>query len=228
MPTSIQPHNWPILARMPAPAKALATVVIVILSIAMAGALAQIIVHDIIPTFFAAGERHGNDMPAASPAAAPQNTAARGDLFNDTPAAPRHGASSESQRGDLLGELPAAGNDRPGMLMDNKQLVWLLKWTHIHLFGMSMIFLFMGAVTVFLDTSAKTRVWLVVLPFVGILVDINAMWLKTYVSPAFFWLHIPGGGLFGVVFAWVSVSALAQMWLPHTRRRSTGTGETAP
>ncbi len=223
-PSSSQPYNWPVLAQMPAPAKALATMVIVIMSIAMAGALAQIIVHDIIPTFFAAGRNHGGAMSAAPATVAPPEAAARGDLFSDTPAAGQQG----SHRGDLLGELPAAGTGRPAMLMDDKQFVWLLKWTHIHLFGMSMIFMFMGAVSVFLDTSARTRVWLVVLPFVGVLVDIGAMWLKTYVSPAFFWLHIPGGGLFGAVFVWVALASLMQMWLPRARKRPSGPEENAP
>jgi hypothetical protein len=44
--------------------------------------------------------------------------------------------------------------------------------------------------------SVPKRTWLVVLPFIGVLVDILAMWLKAFVSPAFFWLHVPGGGLF--------------------------------
>ena len=38
------------------------------------------------------------------------------------------------------------------------------------------------------------------------------MWLKAYVSPAFFWLHVPGGGLFAAVFGYVSLRALREMW----------------
>ncbi len=77
---------------------------------------------------------------------------------------------------------------------------------------MSVIFIFMGAIAVFLDLGGGLRTWLVVLPFVGILIDIAAVWLKGYVSPTFFWLHIPGGGLFGLTFAIVSVRALWEMW----------------
>jgi hypothetical protein len=91
-------------------------------------------------------------------------------------------------------------------------IIWTLKWTHIHIFGMNMIFIFMGAIAIFLDLSATRRTWLVVLPFVGVLIDIAAMWLKGYVSPAFFWLHIPGGGLFGLTFIIVSIRALWEMW----------------
>ncbi len=106
------------------------------------------------------------------------------------------------------------------MLRDDKQFVWLLKWTHIHLFGMSMIFIFMGAVTVFLDLSPAARSWLVALPFAGVLADIAAMWLKTYISPVFFWLHVPGGGLFGIIFIYVSLKAFKDMWLTKTTDRN--------
>jgi hypothetical protein len=54
------------------------------------------------------------------------------------------------------------------------------------MFGMSMIFIFVGAITICLDVGSAQRTWLVVLPFVGVLVDILAMWLKAFVSPAFF------------------------------------------
>jgi hypothetical protein len=82
------------------------------------------------------------------------------------------------------------------------------------LFGMNMIFIILGSITIFLDSSVRLRTWLVVLPFVGVLTDIAAMWLKGYVSPAFFWLHIPGGALFGVVFAYSGIRAMIEMWRP--------------
>ena len=44
-------QKWPTLAQLPLPAKALVSVVILTMAIAIAGALVQIIVHDIIPTF---------------------------------------------------------------------------------------------------------------------------------------------------------------------------------
>lgn len=36
--------------------------------------------------------------------------------------------------------------------------------------------------------------------------------LKLFVDPVFFWLHIPGGALFGTVFAANAVLMLLQMW----------------
>ena len=45
-------NQWPTLAAFPLPAKALVSVVILTFAVAMTGALGQIIVHDIIPTFY--------------------------------------------------------------------------------------------------------------------------------------------------------------------------------
>jgi hypothetical protein len=97
-------------------------------------------------------------------------------------------------------------------ILANEQFIWILRWTHIHLFGMSMLFILLGAVTVFLDISVTARSWLIALPFFGVVVDIAAMWLKAFVSPVFFWLHIPGGGLFAAVFVFVFFRAMAEMW----------------
>lgn len=183
-----QKDTWPRLAQMPAPAKALFTGIIFIMAIALGGALGQIIVHDIIPTFFGEGEHE-------------EYAASESVRSHETP----------PQRGDLFTVQPM--EEKPKPFYKSEQFVWTLKWTHIHLFGMNMIFIFMGFVTLFLNLSSRARAWLIVLPFAGVLIDISSMWLKGYVSPAFFWLHIPGGGLFGTVFIIVSCRALYEMWV---------------
>jgi hypothetical protein len=189
--------QWPTLAQFPMPAKALVSIVILTMAIAMAGALGQIIVHDIIPTFFSGQPTGGHlDKPEKSE----QHTSKDSDL-------------NSSGRGDLFSEESVqALTPKEKPLYQTEQFIWTLKWTHIHLFGMNMIFIFMGAITLFLNISIKTRTWLVILPFIGVLVDISAVWLKGYISPVFFWLHIPGGGLLGVVFAIVVVRAFWEMY----------------
>ena len=189
-------QKWPTLAQLPMPAKALVSIVILTMAIAMAGALGQIIVHDIIPTFFS-GQPSGHlesseKSDEGGSKEGDQVSSGRGDLFSD-----------ESVKAVTTKKQP---------LYQTEQFVWTLKWSHIHLFGMNMIFIFMGAITLFLNISIKARTWLIVLPFIGVLVDIAAVWLKGYISPAFFWLHIPGGGLFGIVFAIVSVRAFWEMY----------------
>jgi hypothetical protein len=197
---TIHQHNYHrlTLATMPMPAKALATCIIVTLGIGMLGALGQIIVHDIIPTFYA--------KPKTSDEAG-SNDRHEGMQMESTT------MLSSGNRGDLFADLVVVKKKETQPFYQHEQFVWTLKWTHIHLFGMSMIFIFLGAVTIWLDASKKLRTWLVVLPFAGVIVDIIAMWLKAFVSPTFFWLHVPGGGLFAIVFGYVSLRALWEMWL---------------
>ncbi len=187
---------WPTLARLPMPAKALVSIVILTMAIAMVGALGQIIVHDIIPTFF-------SSQPSGHPESSEKSDEA-GSKESDR---------ASSDRGDLFSEesvQPVIPEKQP--VYQTEQFVWMLKWTHIHLFGMNMIFIFMGTITLFLNISIKARTWLIILPFIGVLLDIAAVWLKGYISPAFFWLHIPGGGLFGLIFVIVSARAFWEMY----------------
>ena len=187
-------RNWPKLKTFPMPAKALVSAVILTMALAMGGAMGQIVVHDIIPTFFSSQEmehRGSKSLQKMEPTGAD---------------------AADDRRGDLFAEEPSEMEiDKPSFL-HSEQFVWILKWTHIHFFGMNMIFIIMGAITLFLDLGIRTRSWLVVLPFVGVFIDIAAMWLKVYISPVFFWLHIPGGGLFGLVFGFVSIRAMLEMW----------------
>ena len=187
-----QRHPWPTLPKFPTPAKALITAIIITLSMAMAGALGQIFIHDIIPTFYS-------------------GTHPEGHLKNEERDA-NATSGEDSSRGDLFAEEAVEIESEKQAFHTTEQFGWTLKWTHIHLFGMNMIFVFVGGVTVFLSYSVRLKTWLVVLPFLGVLVDIAAMWLKAYISPVFFWLHLPGGGMFGAVFALVSLKALSEMW----------------
>ena len=186
-----QNRNWPKLKTFPIPAKALVLAVILTMAFAMAGAIGQVIIHDIIPTFFSSSqmEHRGSKSMQEMEQTAPDDR--RGDLFAE--------------------ELTEMETDKPSFL-HSEQFIWILKWTHIHFFGMNMIFIIMGAITLFLDLGIRTRSWLVVLPFVGVFIDIAAMWLKIYISPVLFWLHIPGGGLFGLVFIYISIRAMVEMW----------------
>ena len=187
------------LAGLPLPAKALVTLIIATLGLGMIGALGQVIVHDIIPTFYSGAE----ETRASSHA----------DMeTNDAPA-------PEGERGDLFAELAVSEKKPKKPFYQKEQFVWTLKWTHIHLFGINMIFIFMGLITVFLNASSKFRTWLVVLPFIGVFIDILAMWLKAFVSPVFFWLHIPGGGLFAIIFTYVALRAIWEMWFKPAESR---------
>lgn len=176
-PESARKTGFPVMRTWPAPAKALALCIMAMLGIGMAVAVGQVVIHDIVPTFSGAGHSPAVETDPA-PAAQP-----RGDLF-----------------GDLVPVKPVA---KP--FFERDEFTFALKFTHIHVFGMSGIFIVVGLLVVFLDRSLRLRTWLIVLPFVGILLDLAGVWLKLFVHPVFFWLHVPGGLMFGTVFLIVAV-----------------------
>lgn len=189
----------PKLTHLSAPLKTLITAMVLTLSLAMVGAMGQIIVHDIIPTF-EEGKATVEQAPAPTPA--PDSS----DIHK--------GMHLMSDHGDLFATAAAPAQPQAQLpFHKTEQFVWILKWTHIHIFSMNMIFFFMGAITCMLSLPPRIRVLLVAMPFVGVLTDITAVWLKTYVSPLFFWLHVPAGSLFGGIFAFVALRALWEMWI---------------
>jgi hypothetical protein len=201
MKHSIDEHKF-MFGVMSVPAKALATCIILAMAFGMLGAAGQIIVHDIIPTFY-------SDSPTS---AISEVDSHHGNMTTEVME-----SNSSSDRGDLFSSLsPIVTESEDKPFYTDEQFVWTLRWSHIHLFGMGIIFIFMGAISLLLDASPNLRTWLIVMPFVGVLIDIAAMWLKAFVSPIFFWLHFPGGGLFGLIFVYVSLRALWEMWIkPH-------------
>lgn len=192
---SVETLHLPALRQMPLPIKALISATLLVFGFAMMGALGQIVVHDIIPTFFEPQKEDGR--------------ATRSVMDASRPPRPEHGG-----HGDLFGQEPAQAAETPAQrFYKSDQFVWTLKWTHIHLFGMNMIFILMGPITLLLSLSRNARTWLIFLPFVGVFIVVGAVWLKGYVSPMFFWLHIPGGLMFGTIFVFVALQALREMWL---------------
>lgn len=177
-------YQLPHPGRWPLPAKALVTMIVAMMSLGLFFAGGQIVVHDIMPTFF-------SESPMVS----------SGHAQMEVPA---------SARGDLFGDTPAAMEKPP--IYQSDEFIFALKFTHIHIFGMSAIFILMGALVLLLDFSLRTRTWLIVLPFIGVIIDLAAVWLKVFIHPAFFWLHIPGGLLFGIIFGLDSFFILVQMW----------------
>ncbi len=179
------------------PARLWATAVILMLGLGLAVAMIQATVHDVLPTM----QRMG---------------------YSSAPTDMHTGGHDrmEHPRGDLFGDSPIPSGPPPKAWYRSDNFIFALKFTHIHVFGMSGIFIVMGALAVFLERPKRQRCWMIVMPFGGILIDLLSVWLKLFVHPAFFWLHIPGGLFFGVVFAVESWMMLKELWgsspaLPH-------------
>ncbi|HIC44325.1 MAG TPA: elongation factor-1 alpha [Sulfurimonas sp.] len=92
----------------------------------------------------------------------------------------------------------------------------LTRVSHIHLFGIAFIFIFVGFIFSFaVGLSQKTKAVIIAIPFIFLIVDIFSWWItKSY--PGFAWFTIIGG--FGYIFAFAIMIATSmyQMWvLPY-------------
>ncbi|WP_446808659.1 hypothetical protein ACH50O_15450 [Methylomonas sp. 2BW1-5-20] len=89
----------------------------------------------------------------------------------------------------------------------------LTRVSHIHLFGISFIFMFVGLIFSFSETSTvKYKCIAIGMPYVFLLVDILSWWL-TKLDPVFAWLVIVAGGGMAVSFAFMWTVSVAEMWL---------------
>lgn len=95
----------------------------------------------------------------------------------------------------------------------------LARVSHIHLFGISIIFLLTGAIFSLSETPLWLRVSLVVIPYLAILADIGSWWLTKF-DPVFGIVVIIGGALMGLALAGQILISLWEMWLPPMRFRA--------
>ena len=94
----------------------------------------------------------------------------------------------------------------------------LSKVSHIHLFGVSIIFLLTGAIFSLSSTPIWIRVILVVLPYVTIVMDIGSWWATKYLSSIFAFTVIAGGALMGLCLALQTLISLWEMWIVPLKR----------
>lgn len=97
----------------------------------------------------------------------------------------------------------------------------LTKVSHIHLFGISFIFMLMGAIFVFaVGISEYFKAGLIITPFAFLVLDVISWWL-TKIDPAFAWITIVGGYGYTLASTAMMLISLYQMWiLPLLRGKS--------
>ena len=89
----------------------------------------------------------------------------------------------------------------------------LTRVSHIHLFGISFIFFFVGWIfTKATGFSPATQSILIITPFAFLLIDIASWWL-TKLNPHFAWLVIIGGFGYSLAAAVMIFTSLYQMWI---------------
>lgn len=97
-----------------------------------------------------------------------------------------------------------------------KSIQALARVSHVHLFGMSFIFLLTGLVFSFTRTPVWLRVTLIAVPFVSIWIDIGSWWFTKY-APLFAYTVIVGGALMGLSLAGQILISLYELWVKPER-----------
>ncbi|MBI5428901.1 MAG: elongation factor-1 alpha [Nitrosomonadales bacterium] len=93
----------------------------------------------------------------------------------------------------------------------------LTRVSHIHLFGISFIFFFVGWIFSFATGfSSPVKALLIATPFAFLIVDIVSWWL-TKLEPGFAWVVIIGGFGYSLASTVMIFSSLYQMWIPLLR-----------
>jgi hypothetical protein len=89
----------------------------------------------------------------------------------------------------------------------------LTRVSHIHLFGIAFIFIFVGFIFSFaVGFNKKVKSIIIAIPFVFLIIDILSWWVtKSY--PAFAWFTIIGGFGYISAFAIMWVTSMYQMWI---------------
>ena len=89
----------------------------------------------------------------------------------------------------------------------------LARVSHIHLFGIAFIFMFVGLIFSLASGIPKTlKSTVIVMPYIFLLIDIASWWL-TKLNQHFAWLVIIGGGTMGLSFAFMWIVSMYEMWI---------------
>ncbi|SFV67143.1 Elongation factor-1 alpha [hydrothermal vent metagenome] len=89
----------------------------------------------------------------------------------------------------------------------------LTRVSHIHLFGIAFIFIFLGYIfSMSIGMSEVVKSIIIAIPFGFLIIDISSWWI-TSIYPAFAWFTIIGGFGYMMAFAIMWFTSMYQMWL---------------
>lgn len=92
----------------------------------------------------------------------------------------------------------------------------LTRVSHIHLFGITFIFMFVGWIFALAEFSQYWKLRLIATPFAFLIIDVLSWWLTKY-WPGFAWLTMIGGIGYSAASTVMITTSLVQMWLPRAR-----------
>jgi hypothetical protein len=87
----------------------------------------------------------------------------------------------------------------------------LVKVSHIHLFGIAFILLFVGRIFIYCEMSTSLKRIIIVIPFISMLID-TLSWFITRGNPSFAYVVIASGALMGISMGAQILISLYQMW----------------
>ena len=89
----------------------------------------------------------------------------------------------------------------------------LTRVSHIHLFGISFIFMFVGIIFTFAQTTSTLYKCIAVgMPYVFLIADILSWWLTKF-HPMFAWIVIIAGMGMAISFIFMWATAILEMWM---------------
>jgi hypothetical protein len=95
----------------------------------------------------------------------------------------------------------------------------LVKISHIHLFGIAFILLFVGRIFIYCDISVSLKRIIVVIPFLSLLID-TMSWFITRNYPSFAYVVVGSGAIMGLSMGAQIIISLYQMWIGTTLQLS--------
>jgi hypothetical protein len=98
----------------------------------------------------------------------------------------------------------------------------LTRVSHIHLFGISFIFFFIGLIFSFaVNIPKKIKILAIFFPFAFLLVDVFSWWL-TKLNPNFAWFTIIGGIGYSLAAGYMWCMSMYQMWILSRNKQNYG------
>jgi hypothetical protein len=102
---------------------------------------------------------------------------------------------------------------------DGASISSLARVSHIHLFGIAFIFMFVGLIfSLASGVPVPLKVAAIITPYAFLLVDIASWWL-TKLNPNFAWLVIIAGGSMALAFAFMWCVSMYEMWILPRRKQ---------
>lgn len=119
-----------------------------------------------------------------------------------------------AEAGDAVPDYSDFQNIKDRALVDTgASFTSLARVSHIHLFGIAFIFMFVGLIFALTTGVPRTlKAIVIVMPYAFLLIDIASWWL-TKLNPNFAWLVIIGGGAMALSFAFMWIVSMYEMWI---------------